>query len=88
VKFLYFFISGVKRSKKLNKDKIELIDQIACDRNNVYGSDYFIPLSLLLTILQYPYTAGKEMSLIRLHVVNVDLKYIISSPNEIISRGM
>lgn len=39
VKFLYFFISGVKRSKKLNKDKIELIDQIACDRNNVYVSD-------------------------------------------------
>jgi hypothetical protein len=61
-----------KEEKKLNKDKIELIDQIACDRNNVYGSDYFIPLSLLLTILQYPYTAGKEMSLIRLHIVHVE----------------
>lgn len=69
---MYFFTSGVKRSKKLNEDKMELRDQIACERINVYGSAYVIPLSLLLTILQYPYTARKEMSLIRLPVVHVE----------------
>ena len=51
---------------------MELRDQIACDRNNVYGSDCFVPLSLLLTILQYPCTARKEKSLIRLSINYVE----------------